>query len=587
MRIERHEVGEARLAAATADFAERVGKDVHMMQHDPMPAEGWTMVAETFLDYLGARSVHDPDLTGRDAEVAFRSASAAGVGSLLLRTRFHRPHDIFVDYTGVGASYGPEREDDTGGPSPSDWLDAFWLAFLAGTSETAAEGFIEAASAWRERPPRPDIALVHALLLYTYGCVPPGGPAGVPAPSEDAGRCALIDTLIARLGPGDDFPRQRAALTTLRAIAATDEDAFGEALAAQLSAHRAHQHAYTAAGGSPGPGTLLPLAPIALAAMARQWHGIRPGFESDYLPAALVTAFATGAPRVAAHGRDKRPDAVAALAAGPLAVSRPPHPYESGAEPLSWYDEQADEAMARFRDRAQPPGRRPARPLLSLMSAHRARFLARAAADPRGDDSGLYESLALAAEAGAAALRLARAEPGTQVEVAIGVTVRMLPGVHGEDEPSAHHWRVATSAALAVGARKPLADCVLMDPAFLDADTPTPASAYSAALHDYLRGAEPEGALDRAAALTARAGATSAPPPPVVLLSQLVQGDREGFALALADALEEYRDHYSVADRGNAVEAAASIDILGLACHARRIGWPVPVVSPYLPRNVF
>lgn len=36
--------------------------------------------------------------------------------------------------------------------------------------------------------------------------------------------------------------------------------------------------------------------------------------------------------------------------------------------------------------------------------------------------------------------------------------------------------------------------------------------------------------------------------PPAVLLSQLVEGDEEGFNLALADVLEAHRAYYQVAD---------------------------------------
>ncbi|MFE3581803.1 hypothetical protein [Streptomyces vinaceus] len=55
-----------------------------------------------------------------------------------------------------------------------------------------------------------------------------------------------------------------------------------------------------------------------------------PAVRPDYLPHALVTGFATRGPRpeargprVAGFGRDRRPAAAAALAAGPLVVERP------------------------------------------------------------------------------------------------------------------------------------------------------------------------------------------------------------------------------------------------------------------------
>lgn len=92
--------------------------------------------------------------------------------------------------------------------------------------------------------------------------------------------------------------------------------------------------------------------------------------------------------------------------------------------------------------------------------------------------------------------------------------------------------------------------------------------------------------MDHALTTAARMADGSFLAPPVSLLSQLVQGDQQGFALALADALEEHREHYTVGDRGKDMEAAVNLDVLGLACHAHRIGWPVPIRSPYLPEGL-
>ncbi|TWV34406.1 hypothetical protein FRZ03_28750 [Streptomyces misionensis] len=57
------------------------------------------------------------------------------------------------------------------------------------------------------------------------------------------------------------------------------------------------------------------LVPIALTALAYRTRGWAPAVRSGYLPHPLVTGFGTRGPRVAAFGRDRRPDAVAALAA--------------------------------------------------------------------------------------------------------------------------------------------------------------------------------------------------------------------------------------------------------------------------------
>ncbi|MEU4000595.1 Imm49 family immunity protein, partial [Streptomyces fungicidicus] len=62
--------------------------------------------------------------------------------------------------------------------------------------------------------------------------------------------------------------------------------------------------------------------------------------------------------------------------------------------------------------------------------------------------------------------------------------------------------------------------------------------------------------------------------------------DEASFNLALADALESHRDHYQVADRADDPDAAIDLNVLALACHARRRGWEILVESPYLPRRL-
>ncbi|MYV60805.1 hypothetical protein GTW37_16270, partial [Streptomyces sp. SID4931] len=106
--------------------------------------------------------------------------------------------------------------------------------------------------------------------------------------------------------------------------------------------------------------------------------------------------------------------------------------------------------------------------------------------------------------------------------------------------------------------------------------------AYREALHAYLKGADPEAAAQKALEQEERAKDWGFAMPPAVLLSQLVEGDEESFNLALADALEDHRDHYGVADRANDPDASINLDILALACHARRRGWAIRVDSAYL-----
>ncbi|MEU3549976.1 Imm49 family immunity protein [Streptomyces longwoodensis] len=56
-------------------------------------------------------------------------------------------------------------------------------------------------------------------------------------------------------------------------------------------------------------------------------------------------------------------------------------------------------------------------------------------------------------------------------------------------------------------------------------------------------------------------------------------------ASAVFDALEAHRAHYQVADRADDPDVGINLDVLGLACHARR-RWAVRVESSYLPQDL-
>ncbi|MEU0009270.1 immunity 49 family protein [Streptomyces sp. NPDC006314] len=92
-----------------------------------------------------------------------------------------------------------------------------------------------------------------------------------------------------------------------------------------------------------------------------------------------------------------------------------------------------------------------------------------------------------------------------------------------------------------------------------------------------MEGTDPEPAAQRALQQDEKAKGWGFAMPPAVLLSQLLEGDEESFKLALADALEAHRDYYQVPDRADDPDASVNLDILALACHARRRGWDIRV----------
>ncbi|MCO6716948.1 hypothetical protein KQH23_31465, partial [Streptomyces sp. CHB19.2] len=73
--------------------------------------------------------------------------------------------------------------------------------------------------------------------------------------------------------------------------------------------------------------------------------GWTPAVRTDYLPHALVTGFETRGPRVAGFGWDRRPDAVAELAAGPLVVERPALDWTVSPQLEAMYEKRAREAF--------------------------------------------------------------------------------------------------------------------------------------------------------------------------------------------------------------------------------------------------
>lgn len=278
------------------------------------------------------------------------------------------------------------------------------------------------------------------------------------------------------------------------------------------------------------------------------------------------------------YGRDRRPDAVAELAAGMVEFGRALEP-----RPL---DPDSEEQFERYTQDAITP--MPGKSLTTFELAYAVTyqellFRTRASHTPDASDAQL-ENLRLAAELGAALFRTTLAEPGTDVPVTIDGRTVTYPACRDEDAgPGA--WHRAVHLALVTGRREHLAPLVLAGPERVGPDRSVPAS-YRRALHAYLRGDDPEPATELALRDAGKARDQGVLPPPAVLFSQLVEGDEESFNLALLDALTAHRDHYAVADRPTDPDAALSLDILALVCHARRRSWEIRVRSPYLPVRI-
>ncbi|MFD8947581.1 immunity 49 family protein [Streptomyces xanthophaeus] len=576
MRIERHQVGQAALSAAREDFTNRIGGQVHSMSRaGRMATYEWQSIAEDFLDYLGALSVENPDLDTPEAKAALKDASEAAVGAVAYAA--YHPHcgfNVFLEYVNFGMSYDPGDDSPEEMVTPGDWIDALCLAVLRDKAKWHGEAFHFAREKFAEQAKGTPLGelttcLTAVVLDYTGDDeeYPPSARAKLAAVD------AALDRIRARAEEtGEPLLDQlhSAALRTLRALAAEDKEAFDSALA-DLLTREAGLH-----GPKASPSSLLPLVPIAFAAHAYRTLGWAPAVRSDYLPHALVTGFETRGPRVAGLGRDRRPDAVAALAAGPLVVERPACERDGIERIEAMYEEHLQEAFTPVDGKPLAVWR-----LGSVLEDQQRLFQWRSG-NPGDIADAQLATLRLASQTGAAVFRIALAEPDTEAEVSIGGRTLCYPASRGR-EAGAGYWQMAVAFALITGVREDLVPLVLTGPTFAGPDG-SAYTAYREALHAYLKGAGPEAAAQRALHEAEKAKDWGFAMPPAVLLSQLVEGDEESFNLALADALEAHRAYYEVADRADGPEVSVDLDVLALTCHARRRGWTIRVESPYLPQ---
>ncbi|MFI5689660.1 immunity 49 family protein [Streptomyces sp. NPDC051636] len=570
-------MGGAVVSAAREDFTNRIGGQVRSMSRGGrMATYEWQSIADEFLDYLGALSVATPDLDTPEAKAALKDASEAAAGAVAYAA--YHPHcsfQVFLEYVNFGMSYDPGEDAPEESVTPGEWIDALCLALLRDKAKWHGEAFHFAREKFAEKAqgtPIGELATgLMAVVLEDTGNdeeYPPSAQAKLTAIDAALDR---VRTRAQETGePLLDRP-DGAALLTLRALTAEDRGAFDAALADLLARHSALH------GPAASPRTLLPLVPITLAALAYRTLGWAPAVRTDYLPHALITGFETRGPRVGGFGRNRRPDAVAALAAGPLVVERPACKRTVNPRSEALYEEHVQEAFTAVDGEPLAVWR-----LGSVLGDQERLFKWRA-----GDSSvtdALLANLRLASQMGAALFRIALAEPGTEAEVTIGGRTLRYPA-EPDEEAGAGNWQTATALALITGAREDLAPLVLTGPTFARPDG-SAFSAYREALHAYLKGTDPEPAAQRALRQAEKAKDWGFAMPPAVLLSQLVEGDEESFNLALADALEAHRDYYQVADRADDPDASVNLDILALACHARRRGWAIRVDSPYLPQDL-
>ncbi|MGQ4485067.1 immunity 49 family protein [Streptomyces sp. SAS_281] len=569
-------MGQAVISAAREDFGNRVGGLVRSMSRaDRMTTYEWQSIADEFLDYLGALSVETPDLASSEAKVALKDASEAAAGAVAYAA--YHPHcsfQVFLEYVNFGMSYEPGEDAPAESISAGEWIDALCLAVLRDRAPWHGEAFHFARRKFAEQAlgtPAGELATgLMAVVLEDTGDdeeYPPSAQAKLAAIDAALDR---VRTRASETGDGLLDRPDTKALHALRALVVADRNAFDAALISLLTGHAALR------SPAASPSSLIPLVPIALAALAYRTLGWAPAVRTDYLPHALVTGFETAGPRVGGFGQDRRPDAVAALATAPLVVERPACECEGIPQIEAAYAEHLREAFTPVEGKPLAVWR------IGWAMGDQGRLFEWREGNSDTDTDAQLATLRLASQLGAALFRIALAEPGTEAEVLIEGRPLRYPATRGEDA-GAGYWQQAVAFALITGVREDLVPLVLSGPTFARPDG-SAFSEYREALHAYLKGAEPEAAARRALQKAELAKDWGLAMPPAVLLSQLVEGDEESFNLALADALEAHRAYYEVADRSDDPAVSVNLDVLALACHARRRGWAIRVDSPYLPQ---
>ncbi|WP_017602970.1 immunity 49 family protein [Nocardiopsis alkaliphila] len=592
VRVERHKVNDEAIAKAVEDFADRLGGDVRMQQESGRDGFGWEMIARDLQDYAGARSVTDPRATA-DIRAALYSAAEARVGALMLDgAPPSAEFSVHLTYTGTGVFYqdhtdqADEEEGNGQRPvAPFDWAQALYLCVISDLHENYEGPLVQLASTFAE-----ERVLHRALAFYVY-------------PALGADREQLVGYVesalapfFASLGrkPGDHHPDLGSVdsdLLFLHALLSRNEEAFWATMAARLAWFRDND-------GEDALRSLLPVAELAFAALAVRVEGWEMPLESDYLPRYLIEGRnGTEGPRVGPYGADKDPAALAELSRGPLVVERPTEGFskERTVEDMFEHEDKELDAIWRpeiLRDRIVDA-------LRWARNGELMSFRHYSVVDPQARHPRQLAALTHASQYATAAFACAAAK-GDTVEVTIGETTAPMRTFEPTSDTSEGDLWMAVEYALLSGSRERL-ETLLAHPEGIFQRRQDRGSSvfarYGVAFLAYLRSEQGRGAdgspeprvraaMDEALTALAAYDTPGSPPPPVLLLSQLIAQDPEGFDLALADRLEEHREAYGIGHRAQDSDGLIDFHGLALACSARAKGWEVRVESDYLPQGV-
>ncbi|MBE3000166.1 immunity 49 family protein [Nocardiopsis sp. HNM0947] len=614
LRIERHEVSDEALAEATEDFPDRIAGDVHMQQNSGRDGFGWELIARDLQDYAAARSVSAP-LAETDIKAAMCSAAEARLGGLVLDTApTSEGVGVHLSYTGTGISYH-DQEDEVGGDGtdacdrpphdgrpadPDDWRATLYLNVISDQHVRFARILAGLPLEFGE-----DRVLEKGLVDYAFGF--PAGRDPLLKPGEMT-RGIEAHFVSLEHAPGPHRPRLEQAgneLLLLHALQSGDEEAFWSRMRARLERFRDEHGSETALRA------LLPTPEIALAALAVRLEGWQVPFDSDYLPPYLLESAEQARARaqsVGLYGADKRPEAMQALAEGPLVVERPTDAFAHAARKT------VEERFERYvRDIRSPEIIRDRLPsaLTEDARSELRKFRFASVIDPQARHPRQLAALAHISQASVAKFMCVESSEDT-IDVTLDGTTGPLRTFGRNSDTSEGDLFIGLERALMAGSREHL-EFLLdhLERFFLREGDAEQGYAtfglYNYAFQAYLRSERARGwvrdggatvvlnehvdglvreALERHLEEWEEDERPGRPPSAAILLSQLAAGDEEGFNLALADLLVRHRKAFAFGKRNGDSDGLIDTRALALACLARAKGWDVRVESDYLPDGV-
>ncbi|MEV4871359.1 immunity 49 family protein [Streptomyces syringium] len=292
--VREHTVSEQRIVQAREDIYRRTFRRCHELRYDGMSLQGLRALHDELLDHVAAHTVTDPALDEL-SRTALLTAAECSLGILSVGCFPDGDQEIrlpLIDdrLTSDEIAFGDDVTDRA--PTARTWWDTFAISLVSGLvwDWQRVTGLLlrnDYAPAIRDGVPYSkltsvsdpaDLAAMDALSSYltpARGHLPrdwPTVPLRRPHTDERTEAARQLDTA------GPLTPDQR----LLRVLLDDDQPAFEQALVTRLTEHR------QSLGSDPAPRTLLPLGPLALAALAVQVHGWELNIRTGYLPHSIL-----------------------------------------------------------------------------------------------------------------------------------------------------------------------------------------------------------------------------------------------------------------------------------------------------------